>query len=303
MLNEGAKISATIAREFHYFSHLPQKNHLHILSSILTRCGKIVIFFFLQDSHTFRVRHPLSHFLPVAKEVVQNWSKEYDIGLRTFATRPTISLKLWTDSYNWARSNIAINIMDQTKGYISVEIDASSTVQTSESGETSTTLASQGLITQPDLVSSRNHDIASAVSVKPKSSKLRARKSRKTKNSEPESSHLAESSSQSQIPITKAVPSQDAVDLQVEYAADFTSFINLFRKWRVSIPKNESAVEKGSCNCPAYGKNYVCKHVIGLAIRLKYISPPPEAKTIPIGQKRKRGRPTKTKPALLVQGC
>jgi len=36
-----------------------------------------------------------------------------------------------------------------------------------------------------------------------------------------------------------------------------------------------------------------------MIIRLKYPKPP--AKTAPIGEKRKRGRSAKTKPALLVQ--
>jgi hypothetical protein len=48
-------------------------------------------------------------------------------------------------------------------------------------------------------------------------------------------------------------------------------------------------------------KHYMCKHVMGLAIRLKLTSPPLEAKNVPIGQKRKRGRPTKSKPALIIQ--
>jgi hypothetical protein len=45
----------------------------------------------------------------------------------------------------------------------------------------------------------------------------------------------------------------------------------------------------------------MCKRVMGLAIRLKLTSPPLEAKNVPIGQKRKRGRPTKSKPALIIQ--
>lgn len=59
--------------------------------------------------------------------------------------------------------------------------------------------------------------------------------------------------------------------------------------------------QKGSCDCPEFFTRYVCKHVLGLAIRLKLTTPPLEAKIIPIGQKRKRGRPTKSKPALIYQ--
>nr|XP_049693186.1 uncharacterized protein LOC110379661 [Helicoverpa armigera] len=59
--------------------------------------------------------------------------------------------------------------------------------------------------------------------------------------------------------------------------------------------------QKGSCDCPEFFNRYVCKHVLGLAIRLKLTTPPLEAKRIPIGQKRKRGRPAKSKPALIYQ--
>ncbi len=38
-------------------------------------------------------------------------------------------------------------------------------------------------------------------------------------------------------------------------------------------------------------KEYMCKHVLGIAIRLKVFQVCLEAKNIPIGQKRKRGRP------------
>lgn len=58
---------------------------------------------------------------------------------------------------------------------------------------------------------------------------------------------------------------------------------------------------QGKCDCKDYFKLYICRHIIGIAIRLKCITPPAEAKTVPIGQKRKRGRPAKAKAALLVQ--
>ncbi len=65
--------------------------------------------------------------------------------------------------------------------------------------------------------------------------------------------------------------------------------------------ENDSHWKTSKCNCPVFVKNYMCKHVVGMGIRLKYCKPPPAAKTIPIGEKRKRGRPSKAKPALLVQ--
>jgi hypothetical protein len=38
-----------------------------------------------------------------------------------------------------------------------------------------------------------------------------------------------------------------------------------------------------------------------MSIRLKYCKPPQEAKNVEIGTKRKRGRPSKAKKALLTQ--
>ena len=45
----------------------------------------------------------------------------------------------------------------------------------------------------------------------------------------------------------------------------------------------------------------MCKHVIGMAIRLNHCKPPPAAKDVQIGEKRRRGRPSKAKKALIVQ--
>ncbi len=56
-----------------------------------------------------------------------------------------------------------------------------------------------------------------------------------------------------------------------------------------------------TCTCPSFLKNYICKHIIGMSIRLKYCKAPPEAKNVSIGTKRKRGRPSKAKKALVTQ--
>jgi hypothetical protein len=45
----------------------------------------------------------------------------------------------------------------------------------------------------------------------------------------------------------------------------------------------------------------MCKHVVGMAIRLNYCKPPPAAKNVPIGERRRRGRLSKAKKALIVQ--
>lgn len=72
-----------------------------------------------------------------------------------------------------------------------------------------------------------------------------------------------------------------------------------FQVWIVNLPEAENWIN-GSCTCPAFLKKYICKHLVGLAIRKKFVKPPPAAKQIPIGNKRKRGRPKLATRALLI---
>jgi hypothetical protein len=57
---------------------------------------------------------------------------------------------------------------------------------------------------------------------------------------------------------------------------------------------------KSTCTCPFHAKNYICKHVLGIAIHQKDFIFRPETKNIPFGEKRKRGRPKLAKKALIV---
>lgn len=75
---------------------------------------------------------------------------------------------------------------------------------------------------------------------------------------------------------------------------------NCFSHYKVVLYKDKNILD-GYCDCPCFFKNYVCKHIVGLGIRLKLLFPPVEAKNIPVGVKRKRGRPTKAKGALIIQ--
>ena len=72
-----------------------------------------------------------------------------------------------------------------------------------------------------------------------------------------------------------------------------------FAVWITTLPQDQAKWKDGVCTCPAFFKDYLCKHILGLAIRRKDVKPPPAAKQIPIGQKRKRGRPIKATKALL----
>lgn len=80
-----------------------------------------------------------------------------------------------------------------------------------------------------------------------------------------------------------------------EYKKGYFSF------WKVTLPNNQTDWITGCCDCPDFYRKYVCKHLIGLAIRLKFVMPPLEAKAQPLGLKRKRGRPTKARAALIIQ--
>ena len=83
--------------------------------------------------------------------------------------------------------------------------------------------------------------------------------------------------------------------------SSFTQFKDLqFGMWKVTLPNNALEWKKGFCNCPNFLKEYICKHVIGMAIRLKHCKLPSIAKHVPLGEKRKRGRPRKATQALLI---
>jgi len=58
---------------------------------------------------------------------------------------------------------------------------------------------------------------------------------------------------------------------------------------------------EAKCTCPSFFKFNICKHVIGMKIRLHLVDVPSAAKQIPLGQKRKRGSPATAKTALLTQ--
>ena len=78
----------------------------------------------------------------------------------------------------------------------------------------------------------------------------------------------------------------------------FLGFKNCaFGYWRIRI--NSENWKHSSCSCPIYFKQYICKHIIGMAIRLKLAIPDARAKKIPLNQKRKAGRPCLAQPALV----
>jgi uncharacterized Zn finger protein len=69
----------------------------------------------------------------------------------------------------------------------------------------------------------------------------------------------------------------------------------------VTLPIDKLNWLDGICSCPEFLKKFTCKHVVGMAIRLNYCKPQPAAKNVKIGEKRRRGRPAKSRKALLIQ--
>lgn len=72
---------------------------------------------------------------------------------------------------------------------------------------------------------------------------------------------------------------------------------NAFMGWSTIIPENNWI--DGRCNCSMFLKQYMCKHIVGIAIRRRLCEVRYESKQIPIGQKRKRVRPKLAKRALI----
>jgi hypothetical protein len=71
--------------------------------------------------------------------------------------------------------------------------------------------------------------------------------------------------------------------------------VKAFNIWCATLPVNKLKWLDGLYNCPAFFKKILCKHVVGIAIRLNYCKPLPAGKNIKIGEKRRRHRPSKAK--------
>ena len=179
----------------------------------------------IKKEDTFIERLPLARFFELCLISTKKWSTEYFHGDKKFIFSPTINLKQWTDSYNWAKSNKTV------------------------------------------------------------------------------SSKKFENTTQYYCPPSDEfkVTNEDVLNVNEMRWNTFDQFKKrAFCVWIVNLPNVGENWKKGQCTCPCFKKKYMCKHVIGLAIRLKYVKPPAEAKQIPIGEKHNRGRPKKATKALLI---
>lgn len=62
----------------------------------------------IKDEHTLRERMDLGKFRVALFEMVKTWSLHYATGIKVIAEAPEVTLVLWTEGYNWAKSNIKI---------------------------------------------------------------------------------------------------------------------------------------------------------------------------------------------------
>lgn len=75
---------------------------------------------------------------------------------------------------------------------------------------------------------------------------------------------------------------------------------NIFQLWVTMIPPDPAHFKMSTCTCPSFLKDYICKHILGLGLRLQKIQMPDDVKpleTKPI----KRGRPKRTGGALSLE--
>lgn len=102
--------------------------------------------------------------------------------------------------------------------------------------------------------------------------------------------------------IYRSATSQTVVDsIEWENFDAFKKQSFAFHDTIFEYPPSRNNWLRSECDCRDFFKLFTCAHIIGIAIRLKCVVPPVEAKNIPIGEKRKRGRPAKAKSALIRQ--
>lgn len=173
----------------------------------------------IKEEHTLRVRMDLGRFSVTLFVMVKTWTLFYVESYKTFNETPELTLKLWTEGYNWAKENQKIT--SRRRGNLIVY----------RSSKTDT-FDDSNAWTDFDCFRSE------------------------------------------------------------AFSFNDTSF---------NYPISRENWLSAQCDCGDFFKLFMCRHIIGIGLRMKVITAPAEAKNIPIGQKRKRGRPAKAKRALVKQ--
>ena len=162
------------------------RHHTPSTNNALESFNKVI-----KDEETIRERLPLSRFRVIIMQSIEKWSKEYPRQLKFFVARPSITLELWTKSYQWAKSN---------KQTIE-ETDDNVTMYYAASGKT------------------EKFSITDVETIK-----------------------------------------------NMRYNTYDQFKRRCFSVWFVQIPNAKEKWHEGKCNCPAFFKHFVCKHLVGLAI-------------------------------------
>lgn len=83
---------------------------------------------------------------------------------------------------------------------------------------------------------------------------------------------------------------------------NFDEYIKYYMsKWQVTKMSGDKRWLKSLCSCPFKKKKFICKHVVGISVRMAEVFIPENAKNVIIPGKRKPGRTAKAKKALILQ--
>jgi len=82
------------------------------------------------------------------------------------------------------------------------------------------------------------------------------------------------------------------INRSLKYFKNYQFKKRAFTMWIIDMPQDKSKWFNGNCNCPHFLKSFTYQHVVGIALGLEYFKAPPEAKTVPLGKKRKPERPS-----------
>jgi hypothetical protein len=90
------------------------------------------------------------------------------------------------------------------------------------------------------------------------------------------------------------------VERIIELHLRLRDFVN-YEEVKMYLNEVRVVGESYTCSCKFFKKEFTCKHVVGAQIREKGLQVPIEAKTIPMGHKRTRGRVSRARSALQRQ--
>lgn len=82
-----------------------------INSTLFVICQKNYLPAVIKKENTLRERLPVGQFLNCMADMVEKWSHRRDlssVNCLPFAEKPVVSLKQWTDAFQWAARNSAV---------------------------------------------------------------------------------------------------------------------------------------------------------------------------------------------------